>query len=146
MRHYPYEYALWYDLAQAMKCDIYLKLCSYAQNCLTCTLRPLFCEKKFGIRYGAHKPARVCCSHCHVDDVMNDIILCSCAGFVLNVCLLNCCGNVLIWQWTLFEILKFLKSESMLVVKGIPGCVSCCLQSRSLHEYNLMQNIVMDSI
>ena len=93
MRHYPYEYTLRYNLAQAMKCDIYLKLWSYAQNCLICTLHPFYCEKKLSIRYGAHKPVRVSCSHCHVVDVMNDIILCSYTGFVLNVCLLNRCGK-----------------------------------------------------
>ena len=93
MRHYPYEYTLWYNLAQAMKCDIYLKLWSYAQNCLICTLHPFYCEKKLSIRYGAHKPVRVSCSHCHVVDVMNDITLCSYAGFVLNVCRLNRCGK-----------------------------------------------------
>ena len=104
MRHYPYEYPLWCNLAQAMKCDIYLKLWSYAQNC---TL--LYCEKKLGIRYGAQKPVMVSCSHCHVDHVINDIILCS-AGFVLNGCLLNRCGKctyvaintfwIWIWIWT----------------------------------------------
>ena len=107
MRHYPYEYPLWYNLEQAMKCDIYLKLLSYAKNCLICTLHPLYCEKKLSIRYGAHKPVRVSCSHCHVVDVMNDIILCSYAGFVLNVCLLNRCGKCTymainsfwIWIW-----------------------------------------------
>ena len=66
MRHYPYEYTLWYNSAQAVKCDIYLKLWSYAQNCLICTLHPLYCEKKLCIRYGAHKPVRVSCSLCHV--------------------------------------------------------------------------------
>ena len=107
MRHYPYAYTLWYNLAQAMKCDIYLKLWSYAQNCLICTLHPLYCDKKLSIRYGAHKPVRVSCSHCHVVDVMNDIILYSYAGFVLNVCLLNHCGKCIcmaintfwIWIW-----------------------------------------------
>ena len=93
MRHYLYEYTLWYNLAQAMKCDLYLKLWSYAQNCLICTLHPFYCEKKLSIRYGAHKPVRVSCSHCHVVDVMNDIILCSYAGFVLIVCLLNRFGK-----------------------------------------------------
>ena len=46
MRHYPYEYTLWYNLAQAMKCDIYLKLWSYAQNCLICTLHPFLLWKE----------------------------------------------------------------------------------------------------
>ena len=92
-----------------MKCDIYLKLWSHAQNCLICTLHPFYCEKKLSIRYGAHKPVRVSCSHCHVVDVMNDIILCSYTGFVLNVCLLNRCGKCTymaintfwIWIWNL---------------------------------------------
>ena len=90
-----------------MKCDIYLKLWSYAQNCLICTLHPFYCEKKLSIRYGAHKPVRVSCSHCHVVDVMNDIILCSYTGFVLNVCLLNRCGKCTymvintFWIWIL---------------------------------------------
>ena len=107
MRHYPYEYTLWYNLEQSMKCDIYLKMWSNAQNCLICTLHPLYCENKLSIRYGAHKPVRVSCSHCHVVDVMNDIILCSYAGFALNVCLLNRCGKCTymvintfwIWIW-----------------------------------------------
>ena len=111
MRHYPYEYTLWYNLAQAMKCEIYLKLWSYAQNCLICTLHPFYCEKKLSIRYGAHKPVRVSCSHCHVVDVMNDIILCSYTGFVLNVCLLNRCGKCTymaintFWIW-IWRVLK----------------------------------------
>ena len=109
MRHYPYGYTLWYNLEQAMKCDIYLKLWFHAQNCLICTLHPSYCEKKLSIRYGAHNPVRVSCSHCHVVDVMNDIVLCYYAGFVLNVCLLNRCGKctymaistfwIWIWIW-----------------------------------------------
>ena len=110
MRHYPYEYTLLYNLEQAMKCDIYLQLWSYAQNCLICTLHPLYCEKKLSIRYGAHKPVRVSWSHCHVVDVMNDIILCTDAGLVLNVCLLNHCGKCTymaintFWIWTLSSL------------------------------------------
>ena len=101
-----------------MKCDIYLKLWSYAQNCLICTLHPFYCENKLSIRYGAHKPVRVSCSHCHVVDVMNDIILCSYAGFVLYVCLLNRCGKCTymaintfwIWIWIWIGKLQILKS------------------------------------
>ena len=51
------------------------------------------------------------CSHCHVVDVMNYIILCSYAGFVLNVCLLDRCGKCTymaintfwIWIWILID-------------------------------------------
>ena len=91
MRHYTY--ALWYNLAQVLKSDIYLKLWYYAQNCLICTLHPLYCEKKLSIRYGTHGLVKISCSHCHVDDVMNDIISCSYSVFILNVYLLNCCGR-----------------------------------------------------
>ena len=48
------------------------------------------------------------CSLCHIDGVKNDIILCSYAGFVLNVCLVNCFGKKCtymaintFWLWNL---------------------------------------------
>ena len=74
-------------------------------------MHPLYCEKEISIRYGAHKPVRVSCSHCHAVDVMNDIILFSYAGFVMNVCLLDRCGKCTymaintfwIWIWILID-------------------------------------------
>ena len=81
-----------------MKCDIYLKLGCFAQHCLICTLHPYMVLKKLSIRYGAHKPIWVSCSHCHVNNVTNDIILCSYARFVLNVCLVNRLGKY-IFKW-----------------------------------------------
>ena len=142
-----------------MKCDIYLKLWSYAQNCLICTLHPFYCEKKLSIRYGAHKPVRVSCSHCHVVDVMNDIILCSYTGFVLNVCLMNRCGKCTymaintfwIWIWlihgvrsveTLSEGLGGPCRPNQWCVKWLPGSCNrkillmpvkfCCLNRTSI--------------
>ena len=56
-------------------------------------IAPLILWNEIEYQIGSPQACKGFLLHCHVVDVMNDIILCSYTWFVLNVCLLNRCGK-----------------------------------------------------